>query len=556
MEQGRLFIAIAISFLIFIVWDYLFVDREAIEQKAKQEKTQQVQDSQLPKEETDKAISTETTADTPIVEASAPVFPSQEVKSRDFVIETPLYIATVSERGAALKSLKLKDYREAASQDSPLKETISSILPYGTYLSGFKENSVKGLHSAAFVAAEETEKFVLTHEMRELAMFWKSADGVMVEKRFVFYPDSYLIGLAVSIINNGPVGIEDSVTLSIYDENQEVNRYGFTGPSALINNSLEQVKTDDLDEKNVFPGTIQWQAIEKAYFMTSILAKQPDNSAMELYVDDKILESRFVSERFDLPIGSRKQFDFQLFSGPKSMKILESYNNGLDRAIDFGWFDIIAKPCLWILNFLYGLIPNYGVAIIILTIITKIVLWPLGSKSYKSMSEMKKIQPLMAELREKYKGDKKKMNEELMKLYRVYKINPMGGCLPMLVQFPVFIALYRMLYEAIELRHAPFGLWINDLSAPDRLGDFGISIPYFQDPVGVPVLTIIMGALMFFQQRMSPPPGDPAQAKMMMFLPLIFTVIFVNFPAGLVLYWMVNNAMSIGQQYYIQKKFA
>jgi YidC/Oxa1 family membrane protein insertase len=170
------------------------------------------------------------------------------------------------------------------------------------------------------------------------------------------------------------------------------------------------------------------------------------------------------------------------------------------------------------------------------------------------MNQMKKLQPLMADIREKYKNDKKKMNEELMNLYRTYKINPMGGCLPMVAQIPIFFALYRMLYEAIELRHAPFFGWIQDLSAPDRLFNFDFSIPFMDPPYGIPVLTIIMGATMFFQQKMSPPPGDPTQAKMMMFLPIVFTFIFINFSAGLVLYWLVNNVLSISQQYYISQK--
>ena len=182
------------------------------------------------------------------------------------------------------------------------------------------------------------------------------------------------------------------------------------------------------------------------------------------------------------------------------------------------------------------------------------LLWPLGAKSYKSMNQMKRMQPLMAEIREKYKNDKKKMNEEMMGLYRTYKVNPMGGCLPMVLQLPVFLALYNMLYGAIELRHAPFMLWINDLSAPDRLFHFGFNIPFMNPPAGIPVLTIIMGATMFLQQKMTPTPGDPSQAKIMMFMPLIFTVIFINFPSGLVLYWLVNNILSMGQQFFTQKK--
>jgi YidC/Oxa1 family membrane protein insertase len=195
------------------------------------------------------------------------------------------------------------------------------------------------------------------------------------------------------------------------------------------------------------------------------------------------------------------------------------------------------------------------VAIIILTILSKILLWPLGTKSYKSMNQMKKLQPLIQEIREKYKNDKKKMNEEVMRLHRTYSINPLGGCLPMLVQIPVFFALYRMLDQAIELRHAPFIGWINDLSAPDRLGHFDFAIPFMDAPYGIPVLTLVMGATMLLQQKMTPATGDPAQAKMMMLMPVVFTFIFINFSSGLVLYWLVNNVLSIGQQYYTQKKF-
>jgi YidC/Oxa1 family membrane protein insertase len=191
-----------------------------------------------------------------------------------------------------------------------------------------------------------------------------------------------------------------------------------------------------------------------------------------------------------------------------------------------------------------------------MTIIIKVLLWPLGTKSYKSMNEMKRVQPLISEIREKYKDDKKRQNQEMMGLYKTYKINPMGGCLPMLMQLPVFFALYRMLYQAIELRHAPFFGWINDLSAPDRLFNFDFAIPLMQPPYGIPVLTIIMGVSMFLQQKMSPPPGDPTQAKIMMVMPIAFTFIFINFSSGLVLYWLVNNILSMGQQFYIQKKYA
>jgi YidC/Oxa1 family membrane protein insertase len=292
--------------------------------------------------------------------------------------------------------------------------------------------------------------------------------------------------------------------------------------------------------------------------MMSVIPDQAeDGASMRLFLKgDDLLEAQYVGLADDIRPGTQHTYKYALFFGPKSMEILNNMGHDLGKALNFGMFTVLAKPCVWIMNKLYSVIPNYGIAIIILTIFIKIILWPLGSKSYKSMSEMKKIQPLMKDIREKYKNDKKKMNEEVMSLYRTYKINPLGGCLPMVVQLPVFFALYRMLYQAIELRHAPFFLWIDDLSAPDRLFNFGFSIPFMEPPYGIPVLTIIMGATMLLQQKMSPPMGDPTQAKMMMFMPLIFTVIFINFSAGLVLYWLVNNILSISQQYYIQKKFA
>jgi YidC/Oxa1 family membrane protein insertase len=273
--------------------------------------------------------------------------------------------------------------------------------------------------------------------------------------------------------------------------------------------------------------------------------------------DETIIENQYLLPETVFNPGTQKAFEFTVFQGPKSMRLLSDYNNGLEKAVDFGMFDILAKPCLWLMNFIYdNVVPNYGIAIIILTLITKVILWPLGTKSYKSMNEMKKLQPLVQQLKEKYKNDRKKLNEETMALYRTYKINPLGGCLPMVVQIPVFIALYRMLYEAIELRHAHFFLWINDLSAPDRLFRFGFSIPFMEPPYGIPVLTLVMGASMFLQQKMSPPMGDTTQAKMMLFMPIIFTVIFINFSSGLVLYWLTNNLVSIAQQFYTQKKLA
>ena len=394
--------------------------------------------------------------------------------------------------------------------------------------------------------------------LKKITFTTVSDNGIIVKKVFTFLPDTYLVDLDVIVTNTSDTPYEDRLALSLSNTSLEDQaRYGFVGPSSYINNHLEQIKIKKIEDKNTFNGKIDWIGYIDRYFMSCILPEKAENGSFKIVKGEKgLLENRYSEPQRLFQSGIPQTYAYHLYFGPKSIQILKSMDRGLEKAVHFGFFDILAKPSVWLLNLIYRIIPNYGVAIILLTVMIKILLWPLGSKSYKSMNEMKRIQPLMAEIREKYKDDKKKMNEEVMGLYRTYKINPMGGCLPMLVQIPVFFALYRMLYEAIELRHAPFFGWINDLSAPDRLFRFDFAIPFMQEPYGIPVLTLVMGATMFLQQKMSPPMGDPAQAKMMMLMPVVFTFIFINFSSGLVLYWLVNNILSIAQQYYIQKKLA
>jgi YidC/Oxa1 family membrane protein insertase len=416
--------------------------------------------------------------------------------------------------------------------------------------------SLNGLEQAVFTTDSISDRILVNDSKQTLDFNWTAPNGTVLTKRFTFDPDSYLIDLAITIQNRSDRLMSDRLVLSIRAPVLEDQGYAFVGPSALIDNNLEQVKTKKIEDKSEFNGSIKWIAIEDRYFINSIMPGEETKGRMKLSLEDDMVVNQLINPVFEIPSGAKQEFQFHIFMGPKSMALLDSLGHDLGKALNFGFFNFIAKPCLWFMNQIHSVIPNYGIAIILLTICTKILLWPLGNKSYKSMSEMKKLQPLMTEIREKYKNDKQKMNQELMGLYRTYKVNPMGGCLPMVLQIPVFFALYRMLYQAIELRHAPFLLWINDLSAPDRLFDFGFSIPFMEPPYGIPVLTIIMGATMLLQQKMSPPPGDPTQAKMMMLMPIVFTFIFINFSSGLVLYWLVNNVLSISQQYYVQKKTA
>jgi YidC/Oxa1 family membrane protein insertase len=556
MEQARVLIAIVLSFLVFFLWNFFFVEKQTPETP--------IAETAIQKKEKETMTLAETPADKGAEEKSVERYVeetpagSQKTSSRVITVESPLYSVAINEDGAVFQNYVLKEYKESMDPDAAYKELIDPAVSHDMLGLSLAGKSVPGLEDAIFTAQEAPERLNVVDTEKELVFTWRSDTGVLVEKRYRFTPESYLIQLIVDIKNGSGLPIVDKVVLGIKNDSEaEKGGYSFEGPCALIDGKLEQVKLKKIKDKSNYPGKIRWLAIVDRYFMKSLIPLDDSEGVMKLSLDsDGILANRFIGPENTIQPGTQRRFTYEIFFGPKSVQVLKDVGHDLNKAIHFGMFDIIAKPLLWFMNFIYSRVPNYGIAIIVLTILTKILLWPLGSKSYKSMSEMKRLQPLMAEIREKHKDDKKMMNQEIMSLYRTYKINPMGGCLPMILQIPVFFALYRMLYQAIELRHAPFFLWINDLSAPDRLFQFSFSIPFMQPPYGIPVLTVIMGATMLLQQKMSPPPGDPTQAKMMMLMPIVFTVIFINFSSGLVLYWLINNILSIAQQTYIQKKYA
>jgi len=550
MDQARFIIAVALSFLVFLAWDYFYNDKKPVTKVEQAAVGQQAVKTEAP--EPGKEIKPQ----------EKPLYSEASIKPREtsrvIKINTPFYSLNINEKGAAITSFVLSKYRENINDDSPNKEMIPKEVEAGTILAGFAGNSVPGIENALFVSDTDSEPIDLKEGNKEISFYWKSPQGVIIEKKYNLSADTYLIGLTVNIINQSPASIKDKLFVSLNSfYTDKSGSQSFEGPFALINNSLEQIKLNDIEEKNTYSGVLKWIAVQDRYFMAAIIPKISLETDMRLSLKDKkYLEAKYLNPEKEIRPGAQEKVEFIIFFGPKSLNLLGSLGYDLNKSINFGWFDFLAKPFLYFMNFLYKFIPNYGVAIILLTIIIKLLFWPLGSKSYKSMNEMKKIQPLLAGIKEKYGNDKKRMNEEVMGLYKTYKINPLGGCLPMVAQIPVFFALYRMLYETIELRHAPFMFWIKDLSAPDRLFSFAFSIPFMEPPYGIPVLTIIMGATMFIQQKMTPAVGDPTQAKMMMILPFVFTVIFVNFSAGLVLYWLINNVLSILQQYIISRKTA
>jgi YidC/Oxa1 family membrane protein insertase len=545
--EKRTVIAFILSFLVLIIWSFLFAPK--FEQKPPAEREPKPLG---PVEEVASKPDSSVPDETP-----APQRTPTTASEKHIVVETPLYKITFSNVDAAIKSVKLKKYRLTTDPQAPFVELVTLEGGARDFLKGrFFYRPATQSDTLAYEVSDEAIRLAPDSAPRDLVFEAMNADGILIHQTFRFYPDNYAIDMFVSVRNHSDDRVEGRFHASLTNlpPREKKSYYAFNGVALLLDDELEEFAPKKLKDGMSVSGRIGWMAYEVDYFIAAIIPDTPEKAS----VDGRLLASGAVESVYGAPavtMAPQEQVEnrFTLYLGPRELSVLQQLDKGLDRAINFGWTDIIAKPLLHLLRFFNQYVKNYGVSIILLTILVKILFWPLTHKSYKSMKEMQKLQPLMAKLREKYKNDKQQMNKELMGLYKTYKVNPMGGCLPMVIQIPVFFALFRILGNSIELRHAPFLLWINDLSAPDRLFNFPFQIPFMSPPYGIPVLTLLMGASMFIQQKMTPTPGDPTQAKVMMFLPVIFTVMFINFPSGLVLYWLVNNLLSIGQQYRIKR---
>jgi YidC/Oxa1 family membrane protein insertase len=554
-EQKRLLLAIVLSVVVLVGYQFFFVKPPDPNQ---QPQTTQQQEPSAPQQ------SATVSEYTPV--PLAPAVPAAPVKKeyRTITVNTPLYEMAISEFGAAVTSMKLKAYKATNQKDSPLKQLVSENLKMGTLTMDLEGQSIPGLKEAVYSAATDSSNISLNTGETSVEFVFTSPQGVVVRKIYKFDADAYTVDCDIIFQNGSGMPVNDALVITtpgFYDDEvKKRSRFAFEGPIGLVENEYTRFKPDDIEDKSTYHGKIDWSGFTERYFMTvtmpRISADGSKEARIKLAYDDDVVSASYIQKMDRLDPGTQSLYTYTFYMGPKSQKILSHFDSSLKQAINFGFFDIIASPLLWVMNKIHDIVPNYGVAVILLTVLIKLLFWPLGTKSYKSMNEMKKVQPLMMELREKYKDDKQRMNQEIMGLYKTYKVNPASGCLPLLVQMPIFFALYRMLYQAIELRHAPFVGWITDLSAPDRLFNFDFSIPMMQAPYGIPMLTLLMGASFLLQQKMTPTGGDPMQARMMMLMPIFMTVLFINFPAGLVLYMFVNNIISMGQQYYTQKKFA
>ncbi len=536
MDNKRVILAVALSFIVLLGWNYFFPPAKPPVDTAKPKATVSA-DSQTPATATSSSQSSAAAA-TPLEDAS---FTAS--KGRQVTVETPLYRAVFDSNGAVLQRFELKKYKKTIDPDSPPVDLVTEAslgkAPFGVLVNG-KPSWTVGTWS--FAGNDTT---LNAGEDAELTFTGKIGD-ITVHRTLSFDADTYLISEKDILSSTTNADIRLAYTLASSTLTRKDDRYNTTRVAYYNANGLEEeTDKDDLAKGILLSDGLQWGAIESNYFALTLLPID-QTSILKVKASDDIFRIATEIPSVSLKSGIGKEVATDYYLGPKERTYLATAPNNLAAIVNYGWFDVIAKPLIKLLHFFYGYVHNYGVAIILLTVLIKAIFWPLSQKSYKSMEKMKKLQPLMADLREKYKDDRQKMNEELMQLYKTYKVNPAGGCFPMLIQIPVFIGLYQGLLHSIELRHAPFithlpftdMIWLADLSSKD---------PYYITP-------LIMGATMFLQQKMTPSPGDPTQAKIMLLMPVVFTFLFLNFPSGLVVYWMVNNVLSIAQQWLMIRK--
>jgi len=458
---------------------------------------------------------------------------SLPVSEQTVTFETDLVRVELSNRGGVIRSWELKRYHTAPPEVKPVQLVYQGGKFKGPLsLTVANADIDKMFREGLYNIEKDFTKLDAAHPVGHVTMrFHDAAAHIGVEKRLTFHHDSYLVDISFAIegvTESFDVGLGTNFGIVEWGD----GFIGLIGSASQVDNKVEKETPEkELERK----GSVQWVALQDKYFLSVLMPKE-GAAALAKTENPKIVSAgvRMAAS------GAASSVVLQLYAGPKEYDILRSLDVGLEDMIDFGWFiygswtivKSVAKPIFYVLRFIHEYVGNYGVTIVLLTMAIKLLFVPLQYKSYKSMKMMRVIQPKIKEVQEKYKGDRDRLNKELMKLYRDQKVNPLGGFLPMFLQMPVFISLFNVLYMTIDLRQAPFMLWVTDLSMQD---------PYY-------VLPVIMGVTMFIQQKITPTTMDPAQAKIMLVLPIGMTFLFINFPAGLVLYWLTNNTLTITQQ--------
>ena len=555
-KKTLIILGISIAFL--MIWSFVMQPQTPVGEPMASQEGQSAKTEAAQAPAATPAVEPKTPETNPSALAETPGIPA-----RDITIETPNYTAVLDENGGRLKRFDLKHFKQqkmaSDAPDVPVNlVSVPDSNDWSLPLTLTDEGAPK-LGRVHF-SADQEKLSLAPGEKKTLTMTSSGLAGLLITRTFTFDADSYYVAQKVTVNNQGQSHLGGQLSMRINSAPFSPQTTRYNSMAAFINGSLETDTAEDAAEAlGEFAGKLtrlDWLGYMDQYFLTTLVFPKSDEG--HIPTARAVLQTHSglaidAAWNLDLAPGSTSSYDFDFYYGPKEQNDLEKAGHHLGEAIDLGWFTFLAKPLAFLLRLFYSWVHNYGVAIILVTILIKIVLWPLTAKSYRSMKAMQKLQPKVTKLREKYADDKETMNKEVMRLYKTFKVNPFGGCLPLLLQIPFFIAFYRVLDYALELRGAPFMLWITDLSAPDRLGSFAFKIPLMDMPTGIPVLTLLMGASMFWQQKMTPTMGDPTQAKIMLLMPVIFTFILINMPAGLVLYWFVNNILSIGQQKLINR---
>ena len=462
-----------------------------------------------------------------------------------FTVVTDLVKATISTQGGDLVGLELLNFKEYEDKDQ-------TFVLFNTKHQYFAQSGLIGeglpTHRSLFRRVEGPLELTDGKDEVKIRLEADGPDGVRIARILTFKRGSYAIDVAWEIINGSDKPLTPHAYFQIQRDDaapagDNFMMYTFTGPAVFTDaEKYQKVKFDDVASRSAkFVKTADngWLAMIQHYFVSAWV---PEQGVQREYYMRKLDNSKIYQMGVIVPVaevgpGTSTQTTVTLFAGPQEQAALKALAPGLDLVVDYGWLTVIAAPIFWALQFIHGIVGNWGWAIVVLTVMIKLVFFPLSAASYKSMAKMRLVTPRLVQLKERYGDDKARLNQEMMKLYQTEKINPLGGCLPILIQIPVFIALYWVLLGAVEMRDAPWIGWITDLASPD---------PWY-------ILPVIMVASMFIQIRLNPTPPDPIQAKIMMAMPFVFGIMFFWFPAGLVLYWVVNNILSIAQQWQITR---
>ena len=570
-EQKNLFLAIGLSVAIIIVFQLLFPQQSVMSPTS----TNDIEEIQPATSIDDNQVVSRT-----IVKSKEDII----VLSDRVNIQNPLLSGSINLTGAILDDLVLLKYKESLNDDSKNINLFSPEETANPYYIEFGWKKLSNNSSVIDLPMRDTQWSATASNLTPnspVTLVWTNNQNVTFKIHFEI-DDNYLFNVSQIIENNSSSNIEvfpyrlikrinlpDTINFFILHE----------GLISLLNDELLEKDYDDLQddcstttsEKKLFCDQKSkggWLGFTDKYWMSALIP-DPDETINANYRHSNNGKDDFrvgyVGKVFEIKPQSTHLYNGRVFAGAKSLKILDNYknNNNITRftdAIDWGWFSFLTKPISYAINWFYGYVKNFGLAIVSFTILMRLILFPLAHTSFKSMAKMKKLQPEMQRLKETYPDDRKKMQQELMALYKREGANPIAGCLPLIVQIPIFFSLYKVLFCTIEMYHAPFYGWIHDLSAPDPLGAltlFGIipwDVPALLSIVNIGILPIFMGFTMWLQQKLNPAPTDPTQAKIFKFLPFVFTFILAGFAAGLVLYWSVNNILSIAQQWFIQRK--